>query len=110
MKFYGDIPQHHKELVKELQELEEQLNYYLPIGDLCDYAKGMTCLASDYASMDMEEESIRLINIAEKAYPGYFKKKIYDHAKEDRDYLTLILSIKNPIALEHMRNLGFNNE
>ena len=107
MRYYGDIPIQHLELVKELEILEDWFNENGDGVPPKAAAKGAVCMAHDYFSMEMEEEADRLLIMAEKQYPGYFKKQIHDDALKDKDFNTLVENLKRSIGLGTMKLLGF---
>jgi hypothetical protein len=108
MKSYGDIPKDHVNLVEELVQLE---NWFYENGaeiSPISAAKGFTCIAHDYFSMHMEEEGSRLLNLAEKQYPGYFGSAIHIHVEKDKDFEQLVKNLKNSLAIDVLISLGFN--
>jgi hypothetical protein len=107
MKYFGDISEEHRELVKELEALEKWFNEHgndLPAGAI---AKGMTCIAHDYFCMEMEETGERFLKEAEKHCPGYFKGPIFVHIDKDSDFRHLIKQLKKTLGYETMVSLGF---
>lgn len=107
MKTYGDLPEEHAKLVKQLCRMEELLTEYGSKLSPLSISKGLTCIAHDYHAMDMEEEGDRLLRAAEKTCPGYFKGPILVHVDQDRDYYRLVLQLTDTLALETMISLGF---
>ena len=110
MKYYGDIPHEHLELVKELQYLENLVNTHIDDFPLLALAKGYTCMSHDYISMFMEEEAVRLLHLAEKHCPGYYTAPILVQMKKDKEFNKLIQALKTTPALEVMKSLGFEDE
>lgn len=107
MKAFGDIPEEHSELIKELNVLE---NWFYENKDKVaslDVAKGFTCMAYDYYAMDFEEEGERLLRIVDKECPGYFKGPIYSHMAKDELFDILVYSLKKTLALDTLYYLGF---
>ena len=107
MRYYGDIPIDHRELSEELVQLELWLNERIKEFPILDVAKGMVCISHDYYSMEMEEEGDRLINIAEKHCPGYFKGPIYVHMEKDETFEYLVSKLRKSLAAELMATYGF---
>jgi hypothetical protein len=110
MKYFGDIPADHLELVEELKELE---NWFIQYGGgvpLLEVAKGMVCMGCDYYEMGMDEEGERLFLTAEKYCPGYFTAPVLVHIIKDREFCYLITRAKETPALELMLSLGFQDE
>ena len=111
MKYFGDIPQIHLNLIEELETLEEWFNSEGASISKLGAAKGHTCMAHDYYRMSMEEEGKRLLNIAEKLHPGYFRGPIWDHASTDSEFKVLVFNLmKDEFSLKDMQSLGLENE
>lgn len=92
MKFSGDIPEEHRQLALKLEESELEIDNH-PILPNERKAQTYTCLAHDWYQISMEEEGNRLLLKAEKAYPGYFKQLIVEHASEDPNFKILVDNI-----------------
>lgn len=94
MKLLGDVPQEHKDLAEELEQMERYFDskHNVPLEMV---AKGYVCLAHDWFALGAEEEGHRLLDKADKIYPGYFHTKASDHAKEDMDFALLIVNLRN---------------
>lgn len=107
MKSYGDIPIEHRNLVEELETLERWFNVEGGGVPPILAAKGMVAMSADYYSMEMEEEGDRLLNNAEKYYPGYFKGPIYTHMNKDNEFGHLVYILMKSEGLKTMHSLGF---
>lgn len=107
MKYFGDIPKEHLELVGNLETLEKYLHDHKKELTSLNYAKGLVCLACDYYSIYFDEEGERLLVLTEKSHPGYFRDPLLDHAKEDFDYSYLISLMMSTPAVDVMRSFGF---
>ena len=110
MKKYGDMPPCHLDHIGELTGLESYFYKNRSKIQPLAAAMGMVCLAHDYYIMDLEEEGDRLLNMAEKIYPGYFKGPIYIHIKEEREFAFLIEQLKDTLGWKHITGLGFNDK
>ena len=110
MKYFGDIPIEHLELLKELQGLEALVDLHLNDFPLLALAKGFTSIAHDHYTMDMEEEGDRLIHRAEKSYPGYFKDPIHVHMEKDPLFGILVGRLKDTLGYDLIKSLGFKDE
>lgn len=109
MKYYGDIPASDRKLINELIALEKWFDEgALPIPEILA-AKGFTAMSHDYYEMYLDEEGERLLNRAEKCYPGYFKHTIQVHMDKCPDFNSLIAAMKKNEALEVMKSLGFKS-
>ena len=109
MKCYGDIPEDHRILAKELESLER---WFLEHGEnipLLSAAKGFTCMSHDYFHLYFEEEGERLLRAADKICPGYFKGPIYTQTEKDESFACLVDGLKKSSALEVMVSLGFKD-
>jgi hypothetical protein len=109
MKYYGDIPKEHQELVKELERLENWFTEHDTTIHPLMAAKGLTCMAHDYYAINMEENGEDLLNRANKYYPGYFKNEIFVHLNKDPEYLMLVVNLINTEARDTMISLGFKD-
>jgi hypothetical protein len=108
VKTHGDIPEDHRTILYELEILELWFNENKSdiIPEMA--AKGMTCMASDYYSIFMDEEGERLLLKAEKLNPGYFRGAIRKHLIDDPDFYYLMSLIKSTGGLDVLRSFGFN--
>ena len=107
MKFYGDIPTSHRELIRELEDLETWFKDNKDLVPPLSEAKGYVAISHDYYLMEMEEEGQRLLVMADKSYPGYFESAINDHRSKDRDFNQLVENLKETMAIDLMRSYGF---
>ena len=108
MKAYGDIPQDHTDLIKEIDTLLVYLELNKDSLPNLAYSKCMTSLAHDYFQMDMEEEGEKYLRIAATHSPGYFMAPIFIEMKKDIRFDHLVSNLKeNPFALQTMIDLGF---
>jgi hypothetical protein len=103
---HGDIPKEHRELAKELLEMEDHFDSKIDLEPSL-VAKGLVCISHDYYSMGDDDKGRDLLAKAEKVYPGYFDKKIDEHAAEDQFYKQLVDSLAL-IILETLRSIGGN--
>ena len=108
MKYYGDIPQKDRELVEELERLEHWFDDHMKTVDSEKVAKGFTCLAHDYYALFMEEEGDRLIRRAEYVCTDYFRGRIYEQAKRDREFNDVLGSLTLSHGMDLMKKFGFN--
>ena len=107
MRTYGDIPEHHRVLLSELETLEKWFQENGKQISTLAAAKGFTCMGHDYFMMDQDEEGERLLDMAEKSHPGYFRSDIHFHIKRDEIYATLIRQMEEGIGLDKMVELGY---
>lgn len=108
MKLLGDVSDEHKELARELEELEKYFN-----GDQLppEYrARGYVCCAHDWYKMGADEEGNRLIEKAEDVCPGYFQDIMIEHIKEDSDFALLCQSLVSELAYMLLYRLKQKNE
>jgi hypothetical protein len=110
MKYFGDIPKKHKDLLEELQLLERLIYKHKNTISVLEFSKHYVCLAHDYYMLSMEEEGDRLILLAEDASPGYFIAPILSHAKRDKYFGIIVEQLQLTLALDLMKSLGFENE
>lgn len=109
MKYFGDISEKDRLLIKELTKLENWFDEYQSDIRPILASKGLLCLAHDYYDIYMEEEGERLIMRAEAISPGYFKGTIYRHIEEDASFAKLIDQMRGMMALDVMISLGFKD-
>ncbi|HEY5236212.1 MAG TPA: hypothetical protein VIJ14_08550 [Rhabdochlamydiaceae bacterium] len=104
---HGDIPKEDLERVERLQELEAW--FYEHGSSIHPYymGKGLTSMSHDYFQMDFEEEGDRLLKLAEKYSPGYFKGPIYQQAEKDKDFAQLVMNMRKTLGFDTMKKLGF---
>jgi hypothetical protein len=93
MKLHGDVPQEHRELASQLEEMETYFDGNLS-APLEMIAKGYVCLAHDWFSIGEEDEGHRLLGKADRVFPGYFTNKASDHADEDPDFARLMVNLR----------------
>ena len=110
MKYFGDIPAKHLELLRELLSLEELVNDKLKDFSSLALAKGFVSISHDYYNMDMEEEGDRLIQRAENCHGGYFKKPIHIHMEKDPLFNILVHRLKDTLGYDLIKSLGFEDE
>lgn len=111
MKAYGDIPQFHADLIKEISTLLEYLMLNKDALPNLMFSKCMTSIAHDYFQMDMEEEGEKYLKLAANHSPGYFIAPIICEMKKDKLFDHLVTNLAdNPFALKTMSMLGFENE
>lgn len=111
MKTYGDIPQDHENLIKELNTLLEFLILNKDSLPHLMFSKSMTCIAHDYFAIDMEEEAQGYLIMAAEHSPGYFMAPIFCEMKNDPLFNYLVNDLKgNQFALRTMTELGFEYE
>lgn len=107
MRAYGDIPEKHLIIVKDLIKMEnffhQEKDQIRPIMR----AKGLLCMAHDYYMMYMEEEAERLLGIAIEHSPGYFRGPIYDHMKTDAEFHQIVYELENTDAILLMKKFGY---
>jgi hypothetical protein len=109
-KYYGDIPEAHLELLKELQDLEAWFSEHGAEIPAVMAAKGMTCMAHDYYSMEMDEVGDRLLRNAEKLSPGYFQGAINIHRAKDKEYDKLVYQLQDTLGYQIMLSFGYEDE
>ena len=107
MNYYGDIPQEHLELLKELRTLETWFTEHGSTVPPLQAAQGFVAMAHDLYIMNMEEDGERLLREADKHFPGYFKKLIYTHMARNDDFDYLVTNLTQTMAIDVMRTLGF---
>lgn len=93
LKLVGDVPKEHRELAKELRDLEkffDELSCPLPKEER---ARGYVAMAHDWYRMGADEEGEKLLLKANKVCPGYFKNEINDHVKESEDFALVVSGI-----------------
>jgi len=110
MKYFGDIPAEHLELLKTVQSLEALVDAHLKDFPPLALAKGFTSIAHDYYGIEFEEEGDRLIQRAEHYYPGYFKKPIHIHMEKDPLFNILVHRLKDTLGYDLIKSLGFEDE
>lgn len=111
MKTYGDIPQKHADLIKEIDTLLEFLMLNKDALPHLSFSKCMTSIAHDYFQMDMEEQGEKYLKLAAEHSLGYFVAPVFSQMKQDPLFDTLILNLRdNPFALKTMNELGFEYE
>jgi hypothetical protein len=93
---YGDIPEDHRKLAKELLELEEWFDNH-PEVEPADRAKGMTCCAHDWYSMGDDDKGSELLIKANEICPGYFDNEMQVDVLKDPDFAVLVQSLHNLI-------------
>jgi len=108
MRTFGDIPENHVILLKELIRLEEWFYEFADTIPLLSVGKGLTCIAHDYYAVFMEEEGERLLRLANVYCPGYFKGPILVHIEKDKDFARLINSLRKTEVLDVMISMGFS--
>lgn len=107
MIYFGDISKEHRDLLKELLELEF---WFEEFGDEIApemSAKGFTAMAFDYYAMEMEERGDRLLAKAELLCPGYFKFKIHEHIKKDPQFSALVTKLSTSLGAPLLRRYGY---
>lgn len=107
MKYYGDIPVAHLEILKDLEMLEAWFNKNQNRISPLMASRGMVLMAHDYYSMDMEEEGDRFLRLADTISPGYFKGPILCHMEEFKEVWQIVEQLKKTLGLELMVKLGF---
>ena len=101
---HGDIPEEHRELIKDLLEMEDYFDSKIDL-DPALVAKGTVCIAHDWYSMGDEDKGSDLLTKASKIYPGYFDGKINEHTEEDELYKKLVTSL-TLIILETVKSIS----
>lgn len=107
MKTYGDMPDSHRELVKELVVLEKYFDDHQDTVPPEAAAKGFLCCAHDWYSLHMGEEGQRLLYRAEARCPGYFANLLDDQASRDPDFNILVENLKKTSAVKTFVRLGY---
>lgn len=108
MRSYGgDIPKDHRNLIEELERLEDWFYTHEKDIPCLQAAKGLVMIAHDYFVMEIEEEGDRIFKSVESKCPGYFKGPIYSHMEKDGDYTRLVSQLKYTEGASTMRSLGF---
>ena len=111
MIYAGDFSEADKKLIEELKILEKWFVEHgqdLPIQLI---AKGFTAMSHDFYALDLEEEGDRLLDIAHKHYPDYFKGPIYGHMANDKDYTALLANMMTiSFARDKLTGFGFRYE
>lgn len=110
MKYYGDIPERHLEVLEELEALESWFGVFGKELSTIAAAKGFVCMAHDYYEIEFDEEGDRLIMLAEEQSPGYFKGPIHSHMSNDLAFDYLVNGLKKSLGFELMKSLGFTDE
>lgn len=107
MKYYGDMPAEHVDLVKQLQALEDWFTKQGEGIPALSASKGFVAMAHDYYTLYMEEEGDRLIDMAEDSYPGYFEGSIHYHMDKDSDYKKLVKALESSLGFGLMLSYGY---
>lgn len=110
MKTYGDISPQDLSVLRELEFLEDWIHRHGAGITPVMKARGMVCMAHDYYFIEMEEEGDRMIQAAERFYPGYLKSAIHEHAKKDQSFAIVVEELKTTMGMNLMVSLGFNGK
>lgn len=97
MKLYGDVPESHKQLVINLEDMEVHLDDKNHVFTSLDKAKAFTCLAHDWYMVGLEEEGSRLLKKAEEVSPGYFDKVVKEDMEKDENFDILVKRIASQL-------------
>lgn len=98
MKLFGDVSERDRELAEELDRLEADITSEVNIGkDIV--AKACVCLAHDWYLMGVDEEGNRLLEKAEKYFPGYFKELMIKQTLEDPRFDYLVKGLTSELAM-----------
>jgi len=105
MALSSGLSKENQELAKNLAEaeLETDRDQVLPAGRK---AQIFTCLAHDWYQMDMEEEGARLLNKAEKTFPGYFRGLVIEHSLESDGFDMVVKNLTLELAYMLLSRLG----
>lgn len=93
MKLHGDVSDDDKELAIKLIAYEKQLDSEEDF-PAEKKAQSFVCLAHDWYELGMEEEGGRLLLRAQEVYPSYFKTKIEQHIRENKDFALLVRNMR----------------
>jgi hypothetical protein len=104
MKLSGDIPVEHIVLAEKITIFEREVDEESLSIDR--KAQIYVCLAFDWYSMDSDENGQRLLLKAEDTYPGYFKDKIKEHAKENQDFDLIVKKLTKELIFLFMDRLS----
>ncbi len=108
MKLYGDVPEDHHVLLRELETLEAWFKDHSDDVPILVAAKGFVCMSHDYYQIGLEEEGERMLKKANKICPSYFRGPILSHIQSDSDYAYLVGRMtEDDLAAKTMRSLGF---
>lgn len=110
MKYFGDIPLKDRQLLDELQALENWFNEHGEDLPILPVAKAMVCIAFDYYFAEFDEEGDRLIHRAEKLCPGYFKGPIHVDVEKDFEFAMLMTMLKKTLGFQLIKSLGYKDE
>jgi hypothetical protein len=110
VKYFGDIPQEHIELLEELKTLEEWFDNNGGGLPPISQSKGMVCIGHDYHFMGMDEEGDRFLLLAEKYSPGYFRGPIRKHIDNDLEFAILVDQMKETPGFKTMESLGYREK
>jgi hypothetical protein len=107
LRYYGDIPEPHREILKELEMLESWFSKNGKRINPPQAAKGFVCMAHDYYHIYFDEEGERLLNVVESIVPGYFREMVWEHIESDLDFAHLVGQLVDTSGLFVMTSLGF---
>lgn len=96
MKLLGDVPEEHKKLAVNLEQMEQYFDGAKVTTDIA--AKGFVCLAHDWFQIGVEDEGNRLLVKAERICPGYFKNVMVQQTLEDKEFSYLVKSLSVELA------------
>ena len=89
-KLYGDVPEEHKKIAKELEELEVHLEQSSKNIEPKKLAKCYVYLASDWFNVGLDENGTDLIDKASKCCPDYFVEQIRVDMETDATYRVVV--------------------
>lgn len=105
MVLSSGLSKENQELAKKLTEaeLDTERDQVLPKERK---AQIYTCLAHDWYQMDMEEQGVRLLEKANKIYPGYFKGLVIEHSLESDGFDKVVKNLTLELAYMILTRLG----
>lgn len=109
MRTFGEMPVSHAVLLEELIKLEEFFIKGRSGIPALIQSKGLVSMAHDYYQIFMEEEGERLIELAVKVTPDYFKGPIYDHMQKDALFNQVVYQMEGTRAMDLMVTLGYRD-
>jgi hypothetical protein len=93
VKLHGDNSSQDKELAEQLEIFERSIDGTNTFPPEC-IAQMLVCLAHDWFQLKCEEEGQRLLDKADKVFPGYLTSpEIKLHMKEDDEFTMVMVNI-----------------
>jgi hypothetical protein len=103
-KLHGDVTEKDKLLAEELESFEKFLTTYenMPPNK---GARMAVCLAHDWYQLGCEEDGARLLKLASKFAPDYFKEQIKTDAAEDPLFNRVVRNIAVELSYLLLANI-----